>query len=297
MRRLVLALLVVVCVLAASTATAAARVSTEFKLPVSEGFTAEVEAVGEKAGGEVTLSLITRDQLSGHWNSYTARGEVLETGIEVSFGSLGQISFEFQPTSSRSEPAGPGCNGERWTTKEGFFVGEAEFHGERGFATIDVHRVKATVRVDPERRCLPRSDPSGRAAPGPRSESELGALRARAEDGRIFLAVGEHERGEEAGAGYLAGLVEHEEDMRIARIAYANTKHSGRFLFDHDAGTAFIRPPAPFRGHASFRRHGNAKQPGTWRGNLSVTLLGHDAIGLAGPAFRATLSRDSPFGD
>ncbi len=56
-----------------------------------------------------------------------------------------------------------------------------------------------------------------------------------------------------------------------------------------------MRPPAPFRGRASFARHGGPRHPGRWRGNLSVPLLGHDPIRLTGPAFRTILNRNIPY--
>lgn len=290
MRRLVLGSVVLACMLASCAATAAAEVTVEVELPASNGFSAKVEASGEHVGLSVIDSKPSRG--SGRYNVYVAKGEVDETAVEAQFGRLGQISLEFQPTSEDRRPAGPGCPGEQYVDKEGFFVGEIQFRGEQGYTTIDAQRVKGTVAVKPPPKC--RGGRLPRAAE--RDRGDVAALRALDRAGRTsLLALGGTSRTGRYEAEFLAGSLEHSEAMTIGRYAFAATNQRDSFVFDHEAGTATIRPPAPFRGSASFVRHGGPQRPGRWRGDLSVSLLGQGPLRLAGAAFRTTLNRNLPY--
>lgn len=290
MRRLVLGLVVVLCVLAASAASAAAEVQAEFEFPTSEFLVADVEA----GDGRVVLGLRDGNRFRdwGRYVAYAVEGDVRETGIEAQFGRLGKIALVFQPTSVEKTPAGPGCPGEKLVEEEGVFSGEFHFRGERGFTTIDLHRVEGKVTVKPDHSC--RGDRAARAAA--RGRNEVAALRAFDLDGgRRFLAVGGTSGTGRYQAEFSAGLIERSEGMEIFRYAWAATRRRGFFDFDHDAGTATVRPPAPFSGSAGFARRGSARNPGRWSGNLTVSLLGHKPLRLTGPAFRTTLNRKPPY--
>lgn len=291
MRRLVLGLVLALSAPAPNAAAAAAEVEAEFKLPASNGLRVEVEA----RGNEVALAVLDDDRAhrSGRYTAYLAKGETLETGVEASFGSLGQISFQFEPASSQSGPGGAHCS-KQWIFKDGFFEGEARFRGENGYVTVDTHRVRGELKIHP---CREASAQTLAAAAKPRRET--GALLARAKDGRLFYAIGETDRRHhQAYTGFHAQLLETHEGLRIARLAYASLEEPGRFHYDHQAGTATVQPPGPFSGQATFARSGaNPRQKGSWRGDLSVRLLGHEPINLTGPDFRTVLLRHSPFYD
>ena len=294
MRRFVLGLAIVACTALLTAGAGAApqapssapagevKVRAKFELPASDGLVADVEAVGN----EVTLRIDGDES----YVFYEVRGEVSEEGMKASFGRLGQISFTFRPTSSESFPAGPGCKGERYTRKEGVFSGEANFKGERGFVTIDAESVPGKIRVDPMHCSRDRGKVASVTAG---SQLEFAYLRASDGHGRYFAAKGQHWRGEQF-AAFLAGLQERREGMKITRYSFGETKRRGAFQFDNAAGTATIRPHGRFTGNASFSREGGPKQPGRWRGTLSVSLLGHEPIGLAGPEFKATLAPRIP---
>jgi len=290
MRRLVLGLGVVLCVLAASTGSAAAEVDVEFELPTDNGLSAEVEATD----GRVSLSILdgNRYRRWGRYVTYAAKGDVRESGIEAQFGRLGKIALAFQPTSFEKVPVGPRCAGEKSVEEKGIFSGEVHFRGERGFTTIDVDQVEGKVSVKPDRRCR-----DGRAARASAlGRGEVGALRAfDREGGQSFLAVGGTSRAGRYQAEFAAGLLERGEGMRIYRYAWAATGHRGFFDYDHEAGTAAIDPPRPFAGSGSFVRDGGPKRPGRWSGDLTVSLLGHEPLRLTGSAFRTTLNRKPPY--
>jgi hypothetical protein len=305
MRRLLFTLALVTAVLAPATLTAGAEApappaevhaSAEFDLRASNGFRAEFEGFEDRVVLTVRRARRTAGSRSGQYVIYQAAGELTARSVAVSFGRLGQISFRVAPTKTLDKTLPePGCTGEPWTEKEGFFVGEAVLHGERGYTTIDVHRVKGEVSTSSEWDCPDESGPI-EIDPGPlgrEGREKVGVLRADDGGRRGFLALGGGENGHEH-ALFSAWLRERSEGMMIGRGAEAVTARPGSFVYDHRAGTAAARPPAPFSGHARFVRHGDAKQPGSWRGTLRVGLLGHDPIRLAGAGFEATLNRDPP---
>ena len=129
-------------------------------------------------------------------------------------------------------------------------------------------------RVDPE----PEAEPATLAAFSRGCRCGLLAIAARYPSGR--------------GLSYFLGaVVENREGMKITRFTIA---HAGpaSFVFDHDAGTATVRPPAPFTGHATFTRRPHA--PDLWRSTLRVPVLGAAPLVLYGAGFRARLLREFP---
>jgi len=90
----------------------------------------------------------------------------------------------------------------------------------------------------------------------------------------------------------LGAKIEIREGMDIWRATEVRGPASA-FDFDHAAGTASLRPPAPFTGHASFaaRPHGR----GLWRSTIRVPLLGANPIDTGGPGFRVTLRPEYQF--
>jgi hypothetical protein len=74
--------------------------------------------------------------------------------------------------------------------------------------------------------------------------------------------------------------------MEIARATFASAAASA-FVFDYEAGTATLRPPQPFSGHATFRRRPHADN--LWRSTIRVPLLGADPLRPGGPGSGAVL--------
>ncbi len=82
--------------------------------------------------------------------------------------------------------------------------------------------------------------------------------------------------------------------MKITRATYARAGASA-FVFDHAAGTATVRPPAPFSGHASFQRRTHA--PALWKSTIRIPLLGADPLDFSGPEVVTRLRRVFPEDD
>jgi hypothetical protein len=106
-----------------------------------------------------------------------------------------------------------------------------------------------------------------------------------------FAVIAEqHERGR--GPTYFFGAkTEHREEMEITRVTEAAAPASS-FVFDHEAGTATVRPPQPFSGHATFKRRRNGRD--LWQSTIRVPVLGAAPLSISGQDFRARLVRDLP---
>lgn len=268
--------------------------SAELKLRANNGLHAELEANDD----EVTLEFRRKGRLV----SYQVKGEVTEAGLKARFGRLGLIDVSFQPTKTLSENEPPKrCVGEPWTEREGFFTGTIEFSGEREYVRIEVSRAKGTMSVSSEWQCRRRKGPI-RVGGTPRRLALSSGAEPEAEPATLsvfsrrcrcgVLAVGvRHSNGR--GRSLFYGVrSENREGMEIGRVTFAYAGAS-TFVFDHAAGTATVRPPPPFSGHATFKRRPRGRD--LWRSTIRVPLLGADPLIPSGRSFRATLRRDYPF--
>jgi hypothetical protein len=93
---------------------------------------------------------------------------------------------------------------------------------------------------------------------------------------------------------FVGGKFEKVEGMEITRGTFVNGAPS-TFTFDHEAGTAQVRPPHPFSGRGTFKRRPNG--PDLWRSTIQIPLLGSDPLDLSGPGYRAKLVRELPGGE
>jgi hypothetical protein len=89
-----------------------------------------------------------------------------------------------------------------------------------------------------------------------------------------------------------ATLGEVREGVTVAR-GIQMVARSNVFRWNLEKRTATLRPPAPFSGWARFTGYGRKGQ-GTWKGSLTMPILGGDAVRVAGPEFRAFLHRGVP---
>lgn len=254
---------------------------TTFMVPLqaNHGLSAKLEADDD----EIELTL----RKSGQQAVYSAPGEVSAEGISVDFGSLGEFVVAYQPFRTL-ETHGPNrhCEGEPATTTEGYFRGTMRFRGEGDYARIEARRVKGTLVLHPEWSCdYGRARASRTLARTANQEATLvansrrdairfGVLASRGEDDRpqtFFFAVNQEVR----------------EKVAISRFTYASTRAAAGFKFDNRRGSAFADPPAPFAGFARYLRRPDA--PDSWKGPLTVPLLGLGRVHLAGPGFHARM--------
>jgi hypothetical protein len=253
---------------------------TTFTVPLqaSHGLSVKLEADDDEI--ELTVSR------KGQQAVYSAPGKVSPEGITVKFGDLGEFAVDYQPFRTL-ETHGPNrhCEGEPATTTEGYFRGTMRFRGEGDYVRIEASRVKGTLVLHPEWSCdYGRARASRTLARTANQEATLvansrrdairfGVLASRGEDDRpqtFFFAVNQEVR----------------EKVAISRFTYASA-HADGFRFDNRRGSAFADPPAPFAGFARYLRRPDA--PDSWKGPLTVSLLGRGRIHLAGPSFRARM--------
>lgn len=276
-------------------------VRVELDLKASNGLHAHLETSEKQM---VTLHL-ERDHREGvaysEWATYEVQGEVTEAGLKVRFGRLGLIDVAFTPTKtlSSTEPS-EGCTGASRTLREGVFTGTIDFTGEGEFVHLEGPQAEGSMSVISQWQCpedpafseRPFAALSRRLALRPRDENEKGTLSAYNLRCLCFFAVGIRHRGKGGRSIFAGGRAEIREGMTIFRGTVAHTGASA-FAFDHAAGTATVRPPPPFSGHATFRSRSHARP--FWRSTIRVPLLGADSFGLTGPGFRVELHPEYQF--
>jgi hypothetical protein len=221
--------------------------------------------------------------------SYSTGARTKRTGVVASFGNLGRIDLDFEPSGPPSkQPVVSFCHGEKLLSWEGVFTGTVVLRGRYGFPSFRDRsfRRKGTLSHRPRWVC---HLPTGFGPPPPRHGKDV-RLWAGACDGRGFSVKSERPRAARdadephsitysASASLRVGRVQVEQS--ISRSAAPQT-----FTFDEALTTATVGPPAPFHGKATLVRAADGST--TWSGTLSARILGRQ-IALAGPAFQSGL--------
>jgi hypothetical protein len=270
-------------------------VLVELDLEASNGLHAHLESSDD---GTVTLGLRKEGQIA----VYKVPGEATEGGLKARFGRLGLIDVTFTPTRTlNSTEPGDGCAGAPRTLREGVFAGTIDFTGERGFVRIEGPQATGSMSVISQWEC-PEAETTGpfarisrflaAASRDKKGQRESATLVAFRRGFSSYFAAGVAHRHSGGKSIFLGAKIEGREGMSIWR-ATAVRGPASAFDFDHAAGTAALRPPAPFSGHASFaaRRHGR----GRWRSTIRVPLLGAKPIDTGGPGFRVSLRPEYQF--
>lgn len=293
MRRLLVFTLVTISFLTLPTGMASGAspengpiIRVELELKANHGFRAQLETSDKKM---VTLTLERKNQLA----TYEVRGRVNEQGLKVRFGRLGLIDVGFAPsrTLSATEPS-EGCTGEPRTLREGVFTGTIEFIGEREYVRIEGPQADGSMSVISQWECpegeelAPFAGISRRLARSARRKRKSASLIATSRRCSCSFAAGVHRGKKRVRSVFYGAKSERREGMEIARGASASAGASA-FVVDHEAGTATLRPPRPFSGHATYRRGPNARE--LWRSTIRVPLLGAKPLKPDGPGFRAVL--------
>lgn len=259
-------------------------VRVELDLKASNGLHAHLETSEKEM---VTLEL----KREGYLVTYEVQGEVTDAGLKVRFGRLGLIDVAFTPTRtlSSTEPSA-GCTGAPRTLREGVFTGTIDFTGERGFVRIEGPQAEGSMSVISQWQCP--EDPA--FADGPfflsahrsRSEKRAASLEVFNRRCLCFFAAGVHYGSRGGRSVFYGAKAELREGMEIFRVTFAPAEPSA-FVFDHEAGTATLRPPPPFSGHATFRRRPHRHE--LWRSTIRVPLLGAVPLRTGRPGYRAAL--------
>jgi hypothetical protein len=261
-------------------------VTVELELEASHGLQAQLETSDDET---VTLMLWQ----AGRFVSYEVRGEVTEAGLKVRFGQLGLIDVAFTPTKtlSATEPSA-GCTGAPRTLREGVFTGTIDFTGEREYVRIEGPQAEGSMSLISQWECL--EDP-GPFAPfagvsrshetDPEEESEHASLHADSRRCMCSFSAGIHHRDRKGRRGrsiFSGTKSERREGMEIFRGTSAFGPPSA-FVFNHEAGTATLRPPRPFSGRATFKRRPGGRA--LWRSTIRVPMLGADPVRPQGRGF------------
>lgn len=262
-------------------------VTVELEMEASHGLQTQFETSDEEMA---TLQLSRKGRRVG----YKVQGEVTETGLKVRFGKLGLIDVTFTPTRTLSSTGPPeGCTGEPRTLREGVFTGTIDFTGERGYVRIEGPQAEGSMSVISQWQCPEEPTPFAAAlqsaASGEKEESEHASLHARSRRCLCGFDAGVHHRDRKGRRGrtiFYGWKFERREGMEIWRLTSAFGAPSA-FLFNHEAGTATVRPPRPFSGWATFKRRPDGRD--LWRSTIQVPLLGADPLRPRGRGFRAGL--------
>lgn len=209
--------------------------------------------------------------------------------VRARFGRFGSLDLTFTPTPGKVRRC------ESIVQAQGVFRGRFEFIGENRYIHFDIRRVRGehtTAGSCSSGRAVaafqrPRAAPGGEErgvtlrarAPGPGSKAR----------DTLTAIAGQGVRGFEAVvAGY---RWEHEGGLEVIRGGLTGIGRN-RFKWDLDAGTATLRPPAPFTGSATLGRSRDGTR--RWSGSLRVPILGGRPLALTGPRYNLGLRAGSP---
>lgn len=262
-------------------------------------------------GAESPVRVVVEDHRGGA--EYQVLGTVTATKINASFGQFGDISLRFHPSGRVLHSLVYGdkeCP--RGGARLGDFTGVFSFRGEGNYTTVSAHRIPGgvgapTAPIDQhEELSLGCPDPNRRSyivPPGqvprsvhenPSGSRELSAVAATPDETIVFGAVTFSLRHPEAPGAkpdsclFVALAEEVREPVQIARVVFGGGPASECPL----AGSpdpVTVTPPSPFSGTGTLQR--NADGSAGWTGSLSVPMLGRGPVALAGPAFKAELSK------
>jgi hypothetical protein len=282
------ALLVVDPALAPAAPTRAAEVEREVTLALrTEGFTVFFDTTDNDGELSAYLAIVRGRQRA----SYSVPVEITAHTVKARFGSLGELDYHYTPRGKKAA----GCESEEGRAH---FEGTFTFTGENEYVHVDADSAEGVYQVDSPSGCV-RSLPLRRVVPYSPSYSEEGAT-LEAESGSRDRANGRNVSVYDAGPrahgrarGAIFGELWEEREGMVVSRGVSMPLRPGAFSWNLEAGTATLRPPAPFTGSAHFVRHGNNGH-GTWTGSLSMPILGGEPVELAGSDFRAFLHQGVP---
>jgi hypothetical protein len=245
---------------------------------------------------------------------YQVPGIVTPTKIHASFGQFGNVSLRFHPSGrvlhNATFPGDMECP--PGAARLGDFTGIFNFRGEGSYTMVSAHRIPGGVgaptapidhREELSLGCPNANRNSYIRPPGqvpqfvhenPSSSQELSAIAATPSETIAFGAVSfslRHPETPEATPDsclFVAFTDEARESVQIARVVLGGGSAS-ECPFAESPDPVTVTPSAPFTGSATLQR--NADGSTSWAGSLSVPMLGRGPVALAGPAFKAELSR------
>lgn len=248
-----------------------------FSLPV-EGFTVSVFA--EDSDGDQTATLsISRDGLI---SAYLVPATITDDSVAAKFGSLGELNFHYATK-----------EGTRRCLGELTFTGSFTLTGENEYIHVDADEAEGGRMGGEFIRCTRSGEiaevPLRAVLDGVHLEAIAGSIK-HGTGRRVTVDEWRTERGRTTEIS--AFRTEEKEGMRIARGATVRAR-PGSFWSNLKAGTATLKPPAPFIGWARLTPGRGGK--GIWEGTLQVPTLSGKPIALTGSSFRAGLLKEEAF--
>jgi hypothetical protein len=274
---------------APSGALAGGGFDLSFRFTASDGYKITVGGYDATAALTATKPHPSRGRKA--WSTYVVRGKVSPTTIHAGFGALGRVDMRFHPSGSvtygrrHRHCIGP----DRYTIRPGVFVGSVRFHGEDGYTSANVHRVKGDVATPRFLRCLDSlSEQFERAGQTKSAEkkAKVTAFSAFMRSGLTAMLFGVSER--HGKAGYLAEIEQTVGSLGVFRGVFLQASPA-TFAFDNALSFASVTPPAPFSGSGSFQRTPTGAK--SWTGSLAVSFPGAPSISLTDPRFHTQLTR------
>jgi hypothetical protein len=252
--------------------------SAIFRLEGTNGYSIIVLAASERADGRTDAGLIVFRRGAGV--VYSVPATLTPTKFEAELGALGRISLDIVP-SGAEKTLRPKCGGEPVTFEPDVYQGTFEFRGEQGYTEVVATRIPEFSRFFVDFGCSvsSRGETSGHGLPGAR-------LRALAGRGRHRTSLQVNANRPGARVFYEAEVTEKRGRIAIQRSVTGRAPASA-FEWDPFLRAATVEPPAPFSGHATFRRDASAAN--RWSGDLSVDFPGRSAVPLADSRSRISL--------
>lgn len=252
----------------ASSAAPALGAPGGFKLRASNGYAMRVWAVPARQQRPAGILVVVGRK--GSSVTYSAPATVTETSIQANLGELGEIDVSFHP-SGQAKSEHPVCSRRRVAFDSGFYEGTIKFDGEEGYAQVDATRATGDLQFALDLIC-PGGGSSGSGPGVPGAELRIDPRGSRQ---GVSLEAKKNRPGGRAHFG--ASIEEVHAGIAISRAIGAWGPPTS-FDYDPMLSSATVAPPAPFSGHATYRR--NAKPPNRWTGTLSVDFPGHSDVSL-----------------
>jgi hypothetical protein len=230
------------------------------------------------------------------------RSDAADGRLKVKIGKLGHFRGHFVSSSTKTQKPSKFCDGEPTTTEEGHFVGSFEFHGERGYTTIDAHHLSGSLTHIGAQTCKFPAEPEGNWSSGQEKaeeKREAGEFRLLAADSKAHTVF--QARREEAPPEFHLMPTSYEMSVEGSKAGRFSVSYSASiFDFGPNAAETFrvpnlaeplneaiLEPPAPFTGAATF--HLDTPKTASWTGDLAVELPGLGTVPLTGQAISAGL--------
>jgi len=247
-----------------------------FKLKASNGFSIFAFGMPAREGRPSSIGISVTGRRSEAF--YAAPATITGTSIQADLGKLGAIDVTFHPSGEPESPRSP-CGEKPFTFDSGSYEGTIVFRGEEGYTSVEATSAHGNIDFLLNLVC-PGSSGGGSGPHAPGAE-----LNAYADGTRWGPRLTVIKNRPTAPTHLEAGIGEEREGISIAR--YVNAIVPARaFKYDEDVQMAVVRPPAPFKGVAHFRRR---KPANRWYGNLRVDFPGRSGVRLTGRHGRASL--------